>query len=488
MSCFDEFEIVDGVLVKYNGNTGFVEIPENVSIISESAFSGHNEILQLIIPSTLMEIEPGAFFSCHRLVEIYNMSELNIVEGYATARYAKIVHKSIEEESVIRFDDEYAFAKIGNDCWMIAYYGDAKILDLPECFFIDENKVEDYIIAPYAFEGSNIISLKASSGAFTTGSSFLGCRYLIELYDAYDRFSTNDALVYHDSNDEPSVIYKVDDYYYYYVDDNVSPEIYINDKVLRGIGVLVGYFGQDKNLSIPETIKVGTTTIDKFHIREYAFSKSIAEKIVLANSIISLSQDLVCDLKTLKKLVLNDSLEAILSFNSIMLDGCPNFEFNEFKNCQYLGSTTNDYFYMIDCLETSRKDTPLIIHQDTKIVSFDTLVEKSHFNKDIIFLGTIEEWMKINCDNFGFSRTIEIKCSDGVFLMEGNDRRLFMTKYNYISKEKGSVLSSGVVVKQANDIDEAKTEVYSELTRNPRVQGIEEHDIEISFEWWRKIA
>lgn len=61
-----DFEIVGGVLNKYNGENIDVVIPDNVLIIGTNAFQ-NLAISSVLIPNSVTEIEPQAFRNCTRL-------------------------------------------------------------------------------------------------------------------------------------------------------------------------------------------------------------------------------------------------------------------------------------------------------------------------------------------------------------------------------------------------------------------------------------
>lgn len=65
-----EFQIVDGVLKKYNGSEATVVIPDTVSVIGESAFEGCETVSCVTIPETVTEIDSYAFADCERLEKI----------------------------------------------------------------------------------------------------------------------------------------------------------------------------------------------------------------------------------------------------------------------------------------------------------------------------------------------------------------------------------------------------------------------------------
>lgn len=70
-----DFEIKDGVLVKYNGKDKIVKIPDNVTFIAERAFWSNDDIVAVYIPGTVKTVGESAFWSCSGL------EFLDIAEG-----------------------------------------------------------------------------------------------------------------------------------------------------------------------------------------------------------------------------------------------------------------------------------------------------------------------------------------------------------------------------------------------------------------------
>ena len=65
-----DFEVVDGVLVNYNGKDENVAIPDNVTEIGEGAFEGNRNIKNVTIPESVHKIDIYAFSSCRNLENV----------------------------------------------------------------------------------------------------------------------------------------------------------------------------------------------------------------------------------------------------------------------------------------------------------------------------------------------------------------------------------------------------------------------------------
>lgn len=65
-----DFTIINGVVTKYLGSGGAVKVPEGVTAIGASAFSGDYNIISVTLPNSLTAIENYAFSNCGRLTSV----------------------------------------------------------------------------------------------------------------------------------------------------------------------------------------------------------------------------------------------------------------------------------------------------------------------------------------------------------------------------------------------------------------------------------
>ena len=65
-----DFDIIDGVLLKYNGIGKNIAVPNGVKSIGEEAFAGAETLISVTLPKGLISIGYGAFSDCINLEKI----------------------------------------------------------------------------------------------------------------------------------------------------------------------------------------------------------------------------------------------------------------------------------------------------------------------------------------------------------------------------------------------------------------------------------
>lgn len=127
------------VLLAYPGAAGSVEIPEGVTRIASMALLGAR-LSSITIPASMETIEEDAFWQCAQLLEVYNLSSLDIIAGNSgnggVAAQAKHVYTSSDvPSSLTTTPDGYRFYADGDTVYLMGYLGEkATQLDLPANF------------------------------------------------------------------------------------------------------------------------------------------------------------------------------------------------------------------------------------------------------------------------------------------------------------------------------------------------------------------
>lgn len=152
-------------------------------VIGSNAFFGCGNLASVRIGNGVTRIGNDAFLNCYSLVEVYNLSNLNIEMGSENnghvGKYAKVIHTSFEEESRLIGKDNYVFYKDNdNKYYLVSYKGIDTEVVLPND--IEEN---DYEIYQYAFDGcSSLRSIVIPNGVTSIGSyAFYNCSSLTSI-------------------------------------------------------------------------------------------------------------------------------------------------------------------------------------------------------------------------------------------------------------------------------------------------------------------
>lgn len=190
---------INGKPVKEIADWGFfdcdfrdISLPDSITTIGTHAFENCKYLTRITIPSQVMNIEEDAFIFCSNLVEVYNLSSLEITKNDSSnggvGKYAKYIHTSLEEESHLVEEEDYVFIFDDlNQYYLVGYFGTENYITLPST--INENSYEFYevtffsnikgVTIPYGFT-------KIADGAFSS------CLYLeyVELPNSITRIGS----------------------------------------------------------------------------------------------------------------------------------------------------------------------------------------------------------------------------------------------------------------------------------------------------------
>ncbi|MBQ7788373.1 MAG: leucine-rich repeat protein [Clostridia bacterium] len=157
-----------------------VIIGDRVTSIGAFAFYNCYSLTSITIPNSVTSIENTAFLYCYKLIEVYNLSSLDISDYGNAGYYAKVIHTSLENESIIHTtQDGYVFAVVsGNEIYLVDYIGNETELTLPECY--NGNNYEIYWYAFY--KRNDITKVIIPSGVTSIGyEAFSGCDSLTSI-------------------------------------------------------------------------------------------------------------------------------------------------------------------------------------------------------------------------------------------------------------------------------------------------------------------
>ena len=129
-----------------------IYIPDSVTSIGDSAFFNCANLTSITIPDNVTSIDDSAFYGCYKLIEIYNLSDLNIEagssnNGYA-GYYAKNVYTDTSGASKLTEKDGYIFYcdDTTGEYYLMGYTGTD--IDLTAPYDINGHS---YAIYQYAF-------------------------------------------------------------------------------------------------------------------------------------------------------------------------------------------------------------------------------------------------------------------------------------------------------------------------------------------------
>ena len=165
-------------LVGYFGDRTSITIPNSVTSIGSYAFYKCSSLTSLTIPDSVTSIGYGAFAGCYRLVEVYNLSSLNITKGSIdngyVGYYALNIYMDKNTPSKLTKENDFVIHTEGNVKTLVGYFGDRTSITIPSSVTS---------IGSYAFYNcSSLTSITIPSSVTSIGSyAFYNCSSLTSI-------------------------------------------------------------------------------------------------------------------------------------------------------------------------------------------------------------------------------------------------------------------------------------------------------------------
>lgn len=103
----NDFEIKDGILIKYHGHNHDVVVPIGTIVIGDGAFKDNNSIISIELPLSLCRIEQFAFAGCVNLSSINLPESITEIGSFAFSSCYKLnLSKKELPKSLITIEEE----------------------------------------------------------------------------------------------------------------------------------------------------------------------------------------------------------------------------------------------------------------------------------------------------------------------------------------------------------------------------------------------
>ena len=324
--------------------------------IGEGAFNWCESLESITIPASVTSIGEWAFVECYRLVEVWNLSKLNITAGSEdngyVGYYAKRVETEPSESYVYTDENGYVIYYDGKVKALINYTGNETKLTIPDditelnCFALSDC----YNITSVTFgENSQLTSI--GDGAFNWCESLES----ITIPDSVTSIGEGAfcCCAKLTSITIPDGVKSIGNHAF--AGCSALESITIPDSVLS-----IGYSAFEgctalKNITIPGSV---------LSIGDNAFKECTAlESATISEGVKSIGDNAFYNCTNLVNVSLPDSLTSI-SFNTFY--GCTNLQTYDDGTASYLGNSENHYLVLVSVI--SKEITSFTIDDKTKFI------------------------------------------------------------------------------------------------------------------------
>lgn len=389
----------DNYLVGYDSTSNVISLPEsykgNSYKIHDYAFYNYHDIVSVTVPESIGDIGEFTFVGCYRLVEVINLSELEIASGMtdngSIARYALAVHN---EDSRIESVGDFLYYNYTTTHYLVDYIGTEPRPALPDedymfekyainqyAFFEDRVIREIYMpnkvsgtgthvfydcvnlqsvrlseslssINSYMFRGcSSLTSITLPESVLSIGSYAFHCCYKLTEIVNHTTLELKLGSKDHGSIGEfakeihvelESKLVRVDDFIFY-VGDNTN--------------YLISHIGEDESITLPADFRG-----EEYKINAYAFfADSRLKSVTISDSVTSIGRGAFAYCYKLTELTLGTGVELVEASAFSECTGIENVFFRGGEIELMSLTIQNDNLYMLDCVRyysVSRPSSP----------------------------------------------------------------------------------------------------------------------------------